>query len=169
MKRILILMVLAVLPMAAWAGRPAKTASQSKIESVVKEFRHCEGVEVVQLGRLATSVMKGVIRLSDISDPDLAVVLSSTKGIKRMTIFDYEDCAPELRERISRKIDRALNHSELLMEAHDDGDQFQLFGTVDERAGVVRDIVLHVPSDGALICFFGYLSMDAISSILTHD
>ena len=55
------------------------------------------------------------------------------------------------------------------MEVTDEGDQMQIYGLYDERTDVVRDFVLYTPSECALICLFGSISMDTVSRMMNND
>ncbi len=45
----------------------------------------------------------------------------------------------------------------------------RIYGVVDESADSVKDFVLYTPSDCALICIFGSISMDAVAKIASND
>lgn len=168
MKKLLLLTLLALLPLAASAARPVKAVSKSELNSVISEFRGCDGVEVVKLNRLATAAVKGVIRKVGKSDPEIRQALQSVRGLKKLTILEYEDAAPEIRYRINSRIAQALEGSELLMEAKDGHSSMQMFGIVDENAETVRDFVIHAPHDYALICLFGSLPMDTLTKMMAE-
>ena len=168
LKRILLLFAL-VLPLAA-AGRPAdKPVSKAKITAVISEFRRYDGVEVVRLGRVATAAIKGVMRASTHDDPEAREALALMRRIKRFEVFEYDDCAPEVRERIARRLDDALSGSDLLMEAKDGGSSMRMFGVLDEKTDQVRDFVIHSPENGALICLFGSIPLDAVGKMMADD
>ena len=161
MKKIALLFAL-LLSLAAAACPAGKTVPKRELAAIVSEFSACDGVEVVRLGRLGTAAVRGVVRAAASSDPETRPVLDLIRGIRRVAVMDYEDCAPQLRERIARRLDRALDGSELLMEARDGNESFRVFGLVDEETGVLRDFVLHAPADGALVYLTGTLSPDAL-------
>lgn len=170
MKRILLLFLLALLPLAASAGKPAaRTASKSKLAAVVSEFRGYDGVEVVKLGWLGTAAVKSVVRMAAKSDPDAKQALDVVRGVKRFTVLEYDGCTPAVRERITRRLDQALHGSELLMEAKDGSERVQMFGVVDDATGEVRDFVMHAPSSHALICIFGSIPMESVAKVLSDD
>lgn len=169
MKKLLLLLTLALLPLAAAARTGGDPVPKSQLNAVVSEFRHYDGVEVVKLGRLATAAIRGVVRLSAASDPDARQALALMRGVKRLNVLEYENCTPEVRERINRKLTQVLNGSELLMEAKDGSSAMRMFGVVDERSGAVRDFVIHDPGSCALICIFGSIPMDALGKLAVHD
>ncbi len=157
-----------LLPLTASAARPARRVSQSELASIVTEFRQYEGVEVVRLGRLGTMAVKGILRHADADDPDTRELSRALRGIKGVTILEYDDASEEVRERLVRRIGRAVRHGELLMEAKDGGSTMQVFGFVDESTGTVRDFVLHTPDSHALICLFGTLPMEAVGKLMAQ-
>ena len=170
MKKLLILFVLTLLPLAASASLPvSQTVSKARLTSLISEIRGYDGVEVVRLGALPTAAIKTVLRTAARRDEDAKEALRLLRGIRRVSVLDYEDCSPAVRERISARLDRALVGSELLMEAKDDDASMRIFGVVDEKTGTVRDFVLHSPDGGTLICIFGSISMDAVGKVLADD
>ena len=166
MRKLLILLILALVSLTATAGRPA---SRARLNAIVSEFRHYDGVESFHLGRLATAAAKSFVRHADASDADTREAIALLDGVKDFTILDFSDCDDRLRDRIARRIDRALDGCELLMEMRDGDSGLQLYGALDERNGKVRDIVLYNAEDCALICIAGKVSMDAIGRILADD
>ena len=143
--------------------------SKASITSVISDCRNCEGVEFVHLGRAATGALKIAVRLSAIDDPDAREALRLMRGIHGISILDYSSCSSGDKNRITRRLERALTGSEKLIETSDDGSKMSIYGVVDDEAGTVRDFVLYTPSDNALICIFGSISMDAIAKIASDD
>ena len=168
MKRILFLILL-LLPLAAAGQTAGKPVPRARITGIISEFRGCDGVEVVKLGRVGTAAVKGLMRAAAKGDPETRQALSLMRGIKRLTVLEYDDCAPEVRERLDRRLTAALDGCELLMEAKDGQSAMRMFGIVDEASDAVRDFVIHAPADHALICIFGSIPMDAVGKILQDD
>jgi hypothetical protein len=164
MKKYLLILLL-LLPLTASAARPQKKVSQREVASIVSEFRHCDGVEVMRLGWLGTALVKGVAVHVDDNDDDLREIRQALRGIRGVTVMEYGDAAPDVRERLSRRLSSILGKREILMEVKDDGEKVQIFGVLDDATGLVRDIVFHSPSDCALICMFGSLPLDVIGKI----
>lgn len=168
MKKLLLFLLL-LGPITATAASPDGRIPKTQITSFISEYSHCEGVDVVRLGRLATGAVKGVVRVASVGDPDAREALALMKGVKSLYVFDYGSCEPALRDRIGRRLNRIFRNSELLMEVNDDEDQMQIFGLYDERTDAVRDFVLYTPSECALICIFGSVSMNTISRLMDND
>ena len=165
MKRILLIICL-IIP---FIGTEAKRVSKIRVEAVLSECRHYEGAEEVKLGRVATVFVRGIIRLAAKTDPDAREVLSLMKDLRGVSILSFEDCSLTDQDLIIRKIDNALSGSEMLMEASDGGERVRFYGLVDAETDTVRDFVLYAPSQRALICFFGTLSVDTLSRIASHE
>lgn len=167
MKKFLLLIAL-LLPLAASAARPAKRVSRSEVASIVSDFRHCKGVEVVKMGWLGTALLRGLAVHMDERDADMQALRNVFRGLRNVTVLEYEGAAPDIRARLDKRIALALGRSELLMEAHDGGTGMQLFGVVDEATGMVHDLVMRAPDDCTLICLFGSISMDAVGKLMAE-
>ena len=157
MKKILLIVSLLALSMVSLAGG---NIPKSQMTAFLSDCQRYEGVEVVQLGGLATMALRSAIKLSTIDDPEAREVLKLITGIKRISVMEYEDCEPSVRDKITRKLDRMLKAADLLMETKDGSDRMEIYGVVDEKAGKVRDFVLHTPSDYSLICIFGSIPIE---------
>ena len=168
MKKFLLILTL-LIPLAATAAQPSRSVSRTEIASIISDFRRYDGVEVVKLGRLATGALKGVVGVAGMSDPDTRELLQMIQGLKGLTILEYEDAPSDIRYRLDRRIERALQKSELLMEAKDDGSLMRMFGVVDDVAGTVRDFVIYVPDSSSLICLFGKMSLDVLQKAMAND
>ena len=167
MKRMILLAAI-LLPLFAPAAAGGNV-SKSKITALITECQRCEGVEIVQLGGLATMALKATLRLGTVDDPDAREALKLISGIKRISVLNYEACAPAVRDRISRRVDRVLDGSDLLMETRDGNDLMQIYGVVDEGTGTVRDFVMHNPSDASLICIFGSIPIEKIARVISDN
>lgn len=144
--------------------------SKTQISAFIIECQRYEGVEVVQLGRLATGALKATIRMAGAGDPDVREMLKLIGGIKRIAVLEYGDCEPAIQARITRKLDRMLSEEDLLMETKDGYDRMHIYGVVDDRNGTVNDFVLHTPSSSSLICIFGSIPIEKLAKIVAdHD
>lgn len=168
MKRLLLIIGI-LLPMMMQGVTVRNTLTKSRLTSFISDCRCYEGAEVVQLGRLATSALKGAVRISGIGDPDVREALSLIKGIKSMSIFDYDDCSDADKAFITSRLDKILADGEILMEAKDGADKMRIYGVVDEGGDTVRDFILYAPHDCALICIFGSISTKKAIHIVDND
>lgn len=168
MKRLL-LIFLVLIPVSAFAGKKEKTVSSDRIATVISNCRRIEGVELVKLGPIATAALKGIVRLSSIDDPDAREALTLMNGIHGVTVMDYDSCSNADKERINGRLEKALSGSDMLMEASDSENKMRLYGVMDKKTDKVRNFVLFSPSDCALICIFGSISMDAVAKLASND
>ena len=168
MKKFLLILTL-LIPLAATAAQPSRSVSRTEIASIISDFRHYDGVEVVKLGRLATGALKGVISTVGLTDPDTREALKLIEGLKGLTVLEYDDAPKDIRYRLDRRIERALQKCELLMEAKEDDGVMRMFGSVDDATGTVRDFVIYVPDSGTLICLFGKMSLDVLQKAMAND
>lgn len=167
MKKILLLAAI-LLPLfsPALAGGDVP---KSKITSFIYDCQRYEGVEVVQLGGLATMALRASLRMAAYDDPEVREVLKLITGIKRLSVLNYEQCAPDIQGKISRKLNRMLDGSDLLIETRDGNEVMRIYGVVDDRNGTVRDFVLHTPSEASLICIFGSIPIEKLTRVIADN
>jgi len=166
MKKILTSLLILILPIVGLAG---KNFTQTRLSSFVSEFKYEPGVEFVKLGIVPTMIIKGIIRANVDDDPEDQMMLKAINGVRKLSVFEFEDAPAEVRNRIVRRLDRILASSELLMEVKDDDDQMKMYGIVDNASGAIQDFVMYSPSDCALICIFGTISMDAVANLAAYN
>ena len=159
MKKALLTVIIALAAgLSAWAGKPAK------VYNLVNQYKHNEGFEVVSLGRLGTTLLKGVISLSASEmDAEDKAALKVFTDIKRVVIVDFEDVQPSVKEHFSRKVEKILDDMELILEASEDGDRVRIYGVEDGSR--VKDCILY-SSDGALIITEGGIDFDKVARLM---
>ena len=141
MKKIILLAAL-LLPMFAQT-LAGGNVPKSKITSFIYDCQRYEGVEVVQLGGLATMALRASIRVAASDDPEVRDLLKLVTGIKRI--------------------------SDLLIETRDGNELMQIYGIVDDHNGTVRDFVMHTPSEASLICIFGSIPIERLARIVSDN
>ena len=166
MKRFLLITCILLLPLSGWAG---KNVPKTQLAAFISEYRTCEGVELVQLGAFATAAIRATVRLAASNDDDARQAIALMKGVRRLTVLDYEDAPAGVKEKMNHRLDRILNGSELLMEAKDGEDVMKMYGVLDKKGENVSDFVLYTPGDCALICIFGKVSMKAVAEIMKDN
>lgn len=170
MKKLLALLLLVTLPLAAFAGRPAKRINNARLSSLIAECRQYDGAEVVNLGWFGTSLVKGAIRISADCDSDTRAALKLLDGIKRFGVLEFSGCSQAARERISGRIERLLDRSEVLMEVKEDDTHMRIYGLLDDASGTVRDVVLYDAESSVLMYVNGTVSMEAVGALMaTYD
>ena len=168
MKKCLLFLMLLVSPLVLTAGNSSKAAKADRIVRLVNEYRGYDGFEVVRLGALPTSLLKGVakIAMSADDDPEVREMYKLIKGIRKLTVVEFEECDSSVSASFCRKMDRILDGVDLLMEVKDGGDHFSMYGVVSGDGAEVRDFILYSPEDCVLICLFGTISMDNVYKMM---
>lgn len=167
MKKLLIAITLALLAATMSARTSKESIPCDKLLALINEFNSQDNFEVVKVGSLGTSTIKSIVKLSakETCDKETREILKILNGIRKIAIVDYEDCTADVRSRFTGRLDKILASSDLLIETKDGDDIMKIYGVVNNDASIVRDFVMYVPSDCALICLFGSIPMDAISVI----
>ena len=166
MKRILVLIALALLPLSLSAQKTA--ASYRHLYNLVGEYKGVDGFEAVRLGPVATSLARGVLGFASLEDRDeeAMILIRAARKIRSITFVDYDDCSDAVKKRFAERVSRLLEGCALLMEVNSDGEAFQIYGRADEKSGLIRDCVLFAPGDHALVCLSGAVSVDALAELI---
>lgn len=170
MKKLLVLLLLVTLPLAAFAGRPAKRINNARLSALIAECRQYDGAEVITIGGFGTSLIKGAVRLSAGNDPEARAALRLFSGVRSFGALEFSDCSEAARERISEKIERLLARSEMLLEVKEDDTHMCVYGLLDDASATVRDIVLYDAEDCVFVYAKGSVSMEAVGELMaTYD
>ena len=166
MKKAIIFLAVLLVPVMSFAVDPGGKVSKVKVSSLVSQYRGKQGVEVIEIGRLGTALLKSVAAMADGDDKDTREALAALKGIKGLTIFSYEDAEAELKQKINGKITKMLKDVDLLMEVKDEGETMRIYGTYSEKTGKVRDVAMFCPTEGTFIFLVGSFNLDDISKAI---
>lgn len=139
----------------------------NRLSSLINEFRLCPDVEIVSLGRLGTSAIKSLVKISS-GNEDSEEFLDIVRDVKKVAVIDFESCNTRDKDKFRSKAENVLENLEIIMEIKDEGDNFTIYGIVDENASAVKDFVMYSRDDCALICLFGSISMDSLSNMLAQ-
>jgi len=154
---------------AAASTTAANFTQDKKLGAIVRCYSDYDGVEVVKVGSLGTTLLRSLVRASvmdDINDPDARAILGMIRDIKGVTIMDYEDAPRNVRNAINSEVGAIYAKKDnLLMEVKDEDSNMFIFATTAPDGSDLRDLVLFTPSDGALIWIKGKISVDAIAAI----
>jgi hypothetical protein len=115
-------------------------------------------VEMVSIGGVALKFGKMVSGL----DRELPIM----RGVTGMTVVDYSGCPDAVKDRFNARMESELRGCELLMEAKDGNEKMSCYGTTSNDGDRISDIIMFVPQDGALICFFGTISARDLSELV---
>ncbi|MBR1490657.1 MAG: DUF4252 domain-containing protein [Bacteroidales bacterium] len=159
MKRILITLCMALcLASTAWAGNPG-----GKIRSLVTSFKGTKGFDVVDLGGPAMLLLKAAAR-AEVDDPEDRAAMDLFRSLRRLTVVDFSEAAPEKREKFLRKLDRILAGEEVLMEAKDGGEKVAIYGLTSKDGSRIDDIIIR--ADDALISVRGSIRTDQVEALM---
>ena len=159
MKKILVTLVMLLsLGTAALAGN-----QNAQLRNLVSSFKGTEGFEVVDIGGIGMSLLKAAAK-SAAETPEDREALKLFNGLKRLTVVDFSDAAPEAREKFLRKATRILEKGEMLMEAKDDGETVRIYGTSSADGALLHDIALL--AGDALIFVRGTVRMDQVGELM---
>ena len=159
MKKILVTLVMLLsLGTAALAGN-----QNAHLRNLVSSFKGTEGFEVVDIGGIGMSLLKAAAK-SAAETPEDREALKLFNGLKRLTVVDFSDAAPEAREKFLRKAKRILEKGEMLMEAKDDGETVRIYGTSSADGALLHDIALL--AGDALIFVRGTVPMDQVGELM---
>ena len=142
----------------ARAGNPG-----GKIRSLVTSFKGTEGFDVVDLGGPALLLLKAAAR-TEADDPEDRAALDLFRSLKRLTVIDFSESAPEKREKFLRKLDRILDGEEVLMEAKDGGEKVAIYGLSSKDGSRIEDIIIR--ADDALISVRGSIRTDQVEALM---
>ncbi|MBQ9192578.1 MAG: DUF4252 domain-containing protein [Bacteroidales bacterium] len=159
MKKILLTLLMALsLTSLAWAGNPG-----GKLRSLVSSYKGTEGFDVVDLGGPAMLLLKAAAR-AKADDPEDCAAMDLFKSLKRLTVVDFSEAAPEKREKFLRKALRILEGEEILMEVKDAGEKLSIYGTSSKDGSRYQDIILL--ADDALISIKGSIRADQVGALM---
>ena len=159
MKKILItLLMLVSLGTAAWAGE-----QNNQLRNLVSSYKGTEGFDVVDLGGVSLSLLKAAARTAVETEEDRAA-LKLFSGLKRLTVVDFSEAAPDVRDKFLRKAQRILNGGEMLMEAKDGGETVRIYGTSSADGSLLEDIA--ILAEDALIFIRGSIRADQIGALM---
>ena len=168
MKKFITLLLFLILPLGGLAG---KNIPKNQLSSFFSEYRYEPGVEMVRLGGLSAFFIKAMVKkeLEAEDDPEAQALLNVLRGIRRFSVLDYEDASDYAKEKITRRLNSIFDGVELLMEVKSGDECLSMYGVCSESGDMVRDFVIYSPSDCALICLFGTISMRDLNTIVASN
>lgn len=174
MKKYLIILVMTIMPLLMSAAvipgsQKQHNKNADQLMALVSQYSLKSGFEIVKVGSMGTSLIKPFIKMSlDRSDPEEKAILDMIKGIKKIAVVDYEDCASDVRRKFESKVENLLSDDDLLMNISDSGESLKIYGFVSRDGSKLTDFVLFSPSECALICLFGTIPMDALTTLASE-
>ena len=159
MKKILItLLMLVSLGTAAWAGE-----QNNQLRNLVSSYKGTEGFDVVDVGGVSLSLLKAAARTAAETEEDRAA-LKLFNGLKRLTVVDFSEAAPDVKDKFLRKVNRILKGGEMLLEAKDGGETVRIYGTSSDDGNLLEDVALLAGE--ALIFVRGSIRADQVAALM---
>ena len=159
MKKILItLMMLLSLGTAAMAGE-----QNPQLRSLVSSYKGTDGFDIVDLGGISLSLLKAAAKTAA-KTPEDREALKVFNGLKRLTIADFSEAAPDDKAEFLRKAKRILNRQEMLLEAKEDGETVRIYGSSSDDGTLLEDIALL--AGDALIFIRGTIRTEQIEALM---
>ena len=180
LKKAVLLGLLLILPLAACmadtsGSRRGGNAPRQRISSLIQEFKACDGFEAIRVGPVLLSVAKPFIRaemrqaVDEEERAEMQLALDAINSIKRVQVAEYSGCDEDVRQKFDARLSRLLDRMDLLMEVCDGQDRVRMFGSVSGNGRYLNDFIIHVPTDGALVCLYGRLDLEVISEIIEKE
>ena len=144
----------------ALAGEPNR-----QLRNLVSDYRGTEGFDVVDIGGIGLSLLKATAK-SAAKTPEDREALNLFNGLKRLTVVDFSDAAPEIKDKFLRKVSRILQSSEMLLEAKDGDETVRIYGTSSDDGNLLEDIAL-IAGD-ALIFVRGAIRGDQVAALIAQ-
>ena len=143
----------------------AQPKASSMIISIVNEYESEPGCDVVYVGKLGLDVIKIIGKLSVDSKEDKDV-LSVFDGINKILVVDYEDMEDAKRQELNSKFANVLDETEKVIEVKDEEDTLMVYGTLGKDGESLEDVIVYIPEDCALICFWGRIDFDKLADLI---
>lgn len=164
-KFIFTLMIALVLPI--W-NADARKKDVSEMTDLISQYRDNEEFECISVGGVLLSLVKGMVKSEAKGDEDALAVLSLMRGIKHITIADFSDCAPGVKESFRNDASKVLKSLELLIEAKDDDSRMSIYSGSSTDGKTINGLVLYAPDDDAVICIDCKISVDELGALMSQ-
>ena len=161
MKRYIFVLLMLVLSVSGLA----KTRTSTSIISIINDFRSEPGCDVVSVGNLGLDLIKIIGKLSVDSKEDKDV-LSVFDGINKILVVDYEEMETAKRQELNSRFANVLDGMEKIIEVKDEEDTLLVYGTTGKDGDSLKDVIVYIPEDCALICFWGSVDFDKIADLI---
>lgn len=170
MRKMVVVMLLILASAAVFAKSGENAVRQEKLLELISEYSEKKNFNVIRISSFGASAIKGVVRAASAfdGDKDLKDTLEVIKGIRGGVIVKYSDCSEAVRRGFDRRLGELLENCDVLFEAKDDEDMIRMYGVIDENAEDVKDFILYIPSDAALVCLFGTIKLDDVAKIVAE-
>lgn len=179
-RKAVLLGLLLILPFTiCGAGTPGSNRQgnvpKQRISSLIREFRAYDGFVGIHVGPVLLSVAKPFIRAEmrqaedEEERAEMQLALDAINSIKRVQVAEYSGCDEDIRRKFDSRVSGLLDRMDLLMEVYDGHDHVRMYGRVSADGRYLQDFIIHVPSEGALVCLYGRLDLGAVSEFIGKE
>lgn len=141
----------------------AKRIDKSTVKAVTNKYKVRDPeFEVVNLGGFSTWLLKASAGAHGLRDE-----MAFLKGVKSMYVIDYEDCSRKVNDGFNREMSNLLKNAEIIMETKEDGSVTRIYGHPSPDGSKVSDVIVFSPNDGAMVCIFGTMDVEALSEYVS--
>lgn len=133
----------------------------SEVSSLAHEYSRKDGFEVISVGKILLNALGAAARIE--ADEEDRAALDAFKGIRKLTVVDFEDASGPDKASFCNRVDKLLQGMELILEAKDSGDVVKIYGRDD--GSKLHDIIIYCPEE-ALICVNGSIAMEDIGRLM---
>ena len=161
---ITLLLVLAALAAIPDSASAAVVDYGMRVTSLMKEYSGKRDFQVVNLGRLGMSVVRTAIRRS--GQKDAVEMLKLLKDVKRVSIADFSDCEPAVKNSFAERLSNVLTRDYLLVEAKNSGETVRIFAIPTSDGENISDLIISAPGSGALVCVSGFINVQDVAAFL---
>lgn len=164
-----ILLAMALMTCLSLGAEPRERGINSlSLSALITEYSLKENFEVTRVPRIGVAFIRLASRFAA-DDEETEMVLNALRGIRKVTLVDYNSCSEDVSESFSRKVKRVLGKSEKLLEVKEEGDILQIYGLASEGSEWIRDMVVFSPTEGTLVCIYGRFSMDQVAALMSEN
>lgn len=152
------IIIAALLALATLSGSAKGIDFREDLTRFAKTYDAKAGFEVVKIGKFLMSIAKTAVAAED-KDTGKAI-----KDIDNMLVVDYSEASKNGKQDFETKLGGILRKAELIIEAKEGGELVRIYGQTDGQK--VNDLVIFTPSECALVCLFGTVSLDDLDLVV---
>ena len=119
MKKLLLIgMLLLLLPV---CPSEARGVNKTRLAAVVRQYNAEPDFEVVPVGGLLMSIVRGMVRkeIDTTGDDDARRAIQLLDGLRKVVVIDYSNCEDNVKQHFNRDVAKVLKKADCLMEAKD--------------------------------------------------
>lgn len=169
MKRLMAMILLAAftfgsaLPGAMAAER--KKVNTGAVTGLIREYDDEDGFEIISVGNLGMGLMKMVAKAAAETEEDKAA-LGVLDDIRKIVLVEYEGTDESVKSSFSRKMAGLLEKAEKILEVKEGGSALNIYSASVDGDESLDDVIIFIPEDCTLICFFGSVSFQNIADLV---